>query len=720
MKNQELKQESAANQEDKTYIIKAQNEKSAFNDLHRLETDRSDSEQIINNTYVEVNGNQFTTVLPLTKDAEARRQEYSDFSGTVQPIVIEFDDCPLELQKERAQILSDEINTPIGTVYSGNKSIHTYVWFTNFASNPTEYRDYCEGFVEYLASSLPEYFQVRGGDNTSLIPDYSMFDSVRYCRQANGVNRSTGKKQEFTEVRSIDSCETTDLRGLIGEIYPREASTPSNGHKSKDDLSKSTLKFITLGSKKGSRDNDCFNAAVDLRNCGFSEEEAKSMLTEGAKKCDPPFSEQEMLRKIKSAYSYEVNSNGHKTYKYSKLPKGKAYAFIEQSTGTYQYALDGECYHAQKGILTDTFKSLGQNLPNPFPLLHFKYDVHDNYMIDEGKHSYNLFTPTEYMLLEKNDEKIDPVADFPTINRLLENLIPVKEERERFINWFATAFNTRKKQLTSWVLKGAQGSGKGLLLKNIIKPLFGKKQAIQVEDEQLKDRFNGWMRNTCFICFNEVASSNSTRNSINSKVKAIVTDSETMINEKNVKEYFITNYVNCMFFSNEVVPLLVEGNDRRFNVVMTGGALVNQQWFDIENTPSALTKEIPRFAQYLKNFPYDEKIAKTVIKNQAKKDIVSAGMSRFEEISLKLKTHDHEWLEDNIDPVDFDQSEIEQIRGFKDSMEKALVLKLMKHIYSDKFVSPPTLSKYLILYGIRPQRISVGGIRGRYYCWDYK
>ncbi|MCH7618751.1 MAG: primase alpha helix C-terminal domain-containing protein, partial [Candidatus Marinimicrobia bacterium] len=647
MINQELKQESAANQEDITWVIKAQNEKCTFDDLIKIESVRSDAEQLISETYQEVNNNQFTTVLPLSPNAEARKQENSDFNGAVQPIVIEFDDCPLEFQKERAQKLSEEIKTPIGTVYSGNKSIHTYVWFTNFASNPTEYRDYCEGFVEYLASYLSEYFQVRGGDNISLIPDYSMFDSVRYCRQANGINISTDKKQEFIELLSIDSCETMNLRDLIGGLNRREASTPIQAHKSQDDLNKLTLKFITLGSKKGSRDNDCFKAACDLRDCGFSEKEAKSMLQDGAKRCDPPFSEQEMFKKIGSAYSYEVNGNGHKTFKYSKLPEGKGYAFIEQSTGAYHYTLDGELYHAQKGILIDTFKSLGQNLPDPYPLLRFKYDVHDNYMIDEGKHSYNLFTPTEYMLLEKNEEEIDPVTDFPTINRLLENLIPVDEEREHFLNWFATAFNTREKQLTSWVLKGAQGSGKGLFLKFIIKPLFGKKQAIQVEDEQLKAPFNGWMRDKCFICFNEVASSNNARNSINSKVKAIVTDSETMINEKNIKSYLITNYVNCMFFSNEVVPLLVEENDRRFNVVVTGEALVNLSWFDIESTPSALTEEVPMFAQYLKNFKYDEKVAKKVIKNQAKKDIVSAGMGRFEELARKLKNNDHDWLEDN-------------------------------------------------------------------------
>ena len=228
------------------------------------------------------------------------------------------------------------------------------------------------------------------------------------------------------------------------------------------------------------------------------------------------------------------------------------------------------------------------------------------------------------------------------------------------------------------------------------------------------------MRDKCFICFNEVASSNNARNSINSKVKAIVTDSETMINEKNIKEYLITNYVNCMFFSNEVVPLLVEENDRRFNVVVTGGALVNLSWFGIESTPSALNREVPKFAQYLKNFKYDEKVAKKVIKNQAKKDIVSAGMGRYEELARKLKNNNHDWLEDNIDLHEFSKSEIEQIRGFNGYMEKSLVLKLLKQIYNDKNVSPVSLSKYLKFYGVKPQRISIGGIRGRYYCWDCK
>ena len=107
-----------------------------------------------------------------------------------------------------------------------------------------------------------------------------------------------------------------------------------------------------------------------------------------------------------------------------------------------------------------------------------------------------------------------------------------------------------------------------------------------------------------------------------------------------------------------------------------------------------------------------------MIKNQAKKDIVSAGMGRFEELARKLKSNDHDWLEDNINLHEFDKSEIEQIRGFKGYIEKSLVLKLLKQIYNDKNVSPVSLSKYLTLYGVTPERMKIAGVRGQYYSWQ--
>ncbi|MCH7515647.1 MAG: hypothetical protein IIB08_00720 [Bacteroidetes bacterium] len=362
-------------------------------------------------------------------------------------------------------------------------------------------------------------------------------------------------------------------------------------------------------------------------------------------------------------------------------------------------------------------------MPDPFPILEFKYDVHDFSVVDEKAGSFNLFVPTEYMLLDKNEEKIDPDSDFPSIHKLLINLFPSDEEREHFINWFSTVFNTRDKQLTAWVLKGAQGSGKTLFLNNVIKPLFGEKQAIQVEDEQLKSQFNGWMKNTCFICFNEVASNNGERNKVNSKIKAIVTDSRSMINEKHVKTYFIENSVNCMFYSNERVPILVEQDDRRFNVIETGGKLVNLDWFDINTTPNMIVEEIQRFAQYLINYNYDEEQAKTVLENQSKKDVVAAGLDSFEEFTIRLRSNDHSWFEDNINQgvaahSDEYIDDPDQIKTINGKIEKKFAFRLFCNIYNDKNIKQITLTKQLKLCGIASTREQFLGKRTPYYVWN--
>ena len=103
-------------------------------------------------------------------------------------------------------------------------------------------------------------------------------------------------------------------------------------------------------------------------------------------------------------------------------------------------------------------EGLGYALPAPFPNLKFKYDVHDNFLIDEINQRYNLFKPTKYMRLQKTEEVIEPKKEFPTIGLLLENLIPIADERDHFMTWFTAASNTLNKQTTACVRTGAQGS----------------------------------------------------------------------------------------------------------------------------------------------------------------------------------------------------------------------------------------------------------------------
>ena len=193
-----------------------------------------------------------------------------------------------------------------------------------------------------------------------------------------------------------------------------------------------------------------------------------------------------------------------------------------------------------KEILSNILASAQQLSPDIFPALKADIDVSMNERIDMEKEKFNFFKPTEYLLLSKTNNFINPFIEFPHIYRLLINLIPKYKERKRYLNWLAGILQTRQKQGTAWVFKGVQGAGKNLMLDSILKPMFGNDQVNIVDDYQLKSEFNPWIQNMMIIAFNEVAHDNDTRNSIKSRIKSIITDPEVTINEKNVKNYKIT------------------------------------------------------------------------------------------------------------------------------------------------------------------------------------
>ena len=393
------------------------------------------------------------------------------------------------------------------------------------------------------------------------------------------------------------------------------------------------------------------------------------------------------------------------------------YQFLEKQTSSYAYydRVDEQIYFVDsEGKLKKIFASANQELSEKYDTPKIIFDPSSDLTIGKDRKTINLFKPTDYMVRSKNPNNIDLQNSCPNILRLLTNLIPIQRERERFLNWLAGIMQTREKQLTAWVFMGEPGAGKNVLLDHVLKPLFGSKQAIKVEDEQLRNAFNPWLQNALIIAFNEVAHDNRTRNSINSKVKAIITDNEMAINEKNVKMFTIDNNVNALFFSNNEIPVLIEENDRRFNVVKTKGDLRKNSWFsDPEKFFTDVASELSEFAQYLINYTYDPILAKTVISNDQKKSLVRAGMNRFEEFALHLKANDVQWFIENVDdPYLIRDLEI------NGKIEKSKALSLFQAISGDERVKIKKLTTELGLYGIRISRKRNEENRPYYYEWE--
>ena len=423
----------------------------------------------------------------------------------------------------------------------------------------------------------------------------------------------------------------------------------------------------------------------------------------------------------------------YKKIKSARLDGKKRYfPFIERSTNAYAYldTKDDEIYMGVPNeILENILISGGEPMPDPFPVLKADFDVNINDRINFDQEKINLFIPTQYMLMKKTAETFFPKKDFSHIYKLLMNIIPKYPERKRFLNWLAGILQTRQKQLTAWVLKGEQGAGKGIFLDNVLKELFGRKQTVKVEDSDLQSDFNPWLKNTIIVAFNEVAHDNSTRNNIKSRIKAIITDPDVMINEKNIRNYSITNYVNCLFFSNEKVPLFIENKDRRLNVVTTGPNLTSFEWFkkDPEGFINFLKQEVPKFAQFLMNWKYDIVAAKTCIENEEKRAMVSVALNKFEEFANRLKGKDVEWFEENIIHSTFEQNQIflgnmDKIIVTASDLEgrisKDLALQAFNHIYTNQQVNNMQLGRSLKLYDIRSERSRKVGDDNWYYAWD--
>jgi DNA primase len=426
----------------------------------------------------------------------------------------------------------------------------------------------------------------------------------------------------------------------------------------------------------------------------------------------------------------KYRSDTFKNYEdyFQELMNSRLFPFIEKSTSSYAYydqQINDLFIGVPKEILQSILESEGQYLPNKLPVLKLVFDVHMDEKIDLKNKLFNLFTPTEYLLLKKNDEIIKPIESFKNIYLLLSNLFPKNEEKKAFLNWLSGILQTREKQLTAWLLMGEQGTGKGILLHHILKPLFGPTQAVQIEDEQLRDSFNRWLENKMIIAFNEVAYDNNTRNSVNSKVKAIITDPELQINEKNVKAYFVQNYANCLFYSNESIPVLVETGDRRFNVVKTGVKLTSKSWFsDPGKFFTKVKEELPALAQYLMNFNYDPIKAKTVMNNSEKESLVNVGKNRYQEFADRLKSKDVDWFNESQISTNnklFDDKIYIEKKDIDGKVLKDTAVELYNKIHPHSRVTKPQLTKQLVLYGIKPERKKESedkdNERRQYYAW---
>ncbi|MCT7602422.1 primase-helicase family protein [Aliarcobacter butzleri] len=248
---------------------------------------------------------------------------------------------------------------------------------------------------------------------------------------------------------------------------------------------------------------------------------------------------------------------------------------------------------------------------------------------DNSTYKLNNFKPSVYMLLDYEFKKeLKFHFENSAIGKLILHLVNYDRQRLYWvINWLAYFFQGLKKSQVALVLLGEQGSGKGILFNEVIKPLFGEDSVKTINDKSLNTNYKGSLvENTLFLNLDEISAKNSSSASIKNFLKALVTNA-SITAEKKFKnlEKETPIYGQILITSNELYALEIEPSDRRFTVFSTGINLAYCNFLGFgsyEALSNAIKSELESFAIYLKNYTIDEKMANTAMNTLEKNNLI--------------------------------------------------------------------------------------------------
>lgn len=325
-------------------------------------------------------------------------------------------------------------------------------------------------------------------------------------------------------------------------------------------------------------------------------------------------------------------------------------AFRDKVTATYwkgtwnvdDYEL--ALYPVKSELQLDHFlQAHGSSLGAFVPEWHLTFDPQNPVVVDEAAKVVNTFIPTEYMRNGKANKK----GTFPIIQRVLDNVIGTGEVQEHFLNWLAVVWQQRRKPMTAWVLSGTQGTGKGVLFHQILRPLFGRTHAVQKRAMELGSQFNGWLEQALIAFIDEVNADMFTSTgakAVESDLKTMITEPTASIRRMRTDSYEVKNYTAFIFSSNEKRPVSIPMGDRRFNVAkyQENKLQITQQEID------AIEHELGAFAHHLSVYKASFDKARTVLQTEDRLEIQRRSVTSVDELCTALTKGDLMLLWENM------------------------------------------------------------------------
>ena len=181
---------------------------------------------------------------------------------------------------------------------------------------------------------------------------------------------------------------------------------------------------------------------------------------------------------------------------------------------------------------------------------------------------------------------------------------------------FITKFKTLVWIIVALVIISKEGSGKGRYIE-LIRRMLGK---LLLETNDIRDisgRFNSLLQCNLLVNLNETSNFEDGYRATFDKMKSLITDIHQRIEKKGIDPITVENYSRFIFTTNNLRPVSVSNNDRRYCVSIASDKKIgNKEYF------KKLTKALDdsdHFYTYLKRYKITElEIPDTKIREELK------------------------------------------------------------------------------------------------------
>lgn len=247
-----------------------------------------------------------------------------------------------------------------------------------------------------------------------------------------------------------------------------------------------------------------------------------------------------------------------------------------------------------------------------------------------------------------------------------------------FINWLACAAQFKNKNRTTFLFQGVQGTGKGIMYEEVIRPLMGAEYCASLTIQQLEEQFNGYLNEKLMILIDEFRHGDAQASKfLENKIKLYVSESDMAVRAMRTDVEVQRTFFNMIFFSNNYDAIRVPEGDRRINVsprqemplrlIFAGDP--EQQIEEIGTLVNEIRKESPVFIGALMQMQADRNAAATVIENEAKARMQSASRTKGEDFHAAITNGEMGYFFEAATSVSIPEQRQQLMKGLRGIVE---------------------------------------------------